>query len=337
MTDGSGSAAAARGEAHGTTGSVDTAEERFASLMRHPRRAALISGALVPVAVAVNLFLLDDVSGALIGVAVIASVVCVLAVWNAVNFSPTAVARLEGASSRFGGRFTLWKEGTGGHTGVPFAYGAEHQRFGVLDYVVHGLPVEIGHLASQVSARHTAPTGRRHAYVAIRLPQRLPHMIVSFGHLSRVLGVRVAPDQWHRSQRVDVGAGRRFRLFVGDGGEQIARRFLSPDVVRCFQRVGRHYDIEIEGRHLYLFGARSAAAGTERRWNAQRGLIEDLAATVSGSGVWEIVRRQRVGRRASRAALRADVKRAVALVFGIAAVITIVLSLIVLEAAGLLD
>ncbi|MGW9350696.1 hypothetical protein [Nocardiopsis flavescens] len=336
MTDGTG-AAAARGDAHGTPGSGDTPEERFASLMRQPRRAALISGALVPVAVAVNLFLLDDTSGALIGVAVVASVVCVLAVWNVVNFSPTAVARLEDASTRGGGRFTLWKEGTGGHTGVPFAYGAEHQRFGVLDHVVHGLPVEIGHLASQVSARHTAPTGRRHAYVVVRLPQRLPHMIVSFGHLSRVLGVRVVPDQWHRSQRVDVGGGRRFRLFVGDGGEQLARSFLSPDVVRCFQRVGRHYDIEIEGRDLYLFGSRSAAAGTGRRWNAQRELIEDLAATVSGSGVWEIVRRRRAGRGGGRAALRADVGRAVALVFGAAAVIVAVLSLVVLKAAGLLD
>lgn len=334
MTDRPGAAAAARGAAM----SGDTAEERFASIMRRPRRAAVISGALVPVAPAVNIFVLDQAAGPLYGVAVVAAAACILTVLNIVNFSPTAVARLESLSSQVGGRFRLWKAGRGGYAGVPFAYGAEHERFGVLNYVVHGMPVEIGHLASQVSVRYRAPTGRRHAYVVVRLPQRLPHMIVSFGHLSRVLGVRVVPDQWHRSQRVDIdrGVGRRFRLFVGDGGEQFARRFLSPDVVRCFQEVGRSYDIEIKGRKLYLFGARSAAAGTERRWKAQRELIEDLTATISGSRVWEIMRRQGA-RRSTHAAIRADVRRAVAIFFSSVAVVTVVVSLVLLKADGLLD
>jgi len=270
----------------------DIANERFAAIMRFPRRAALISGALVPVAAIVNLFVLKDISWPLFGVSVISALVTVLAVWNVANFSPTAIARLEALSSRVDGEFTLWKAGTGGYSGMPFAHGLEFERFGMLSYARHGMPVEIGHLSSRLNARARAPMGRRHAYVVIRLPERLPHMIVSFGHLSQILGARVVPDQWHRSQLVKLEVAPRFRLFVGDGGEQLARSFFTPDVVRMFQRVGRFYDVEMKGRDLYLFSSRSAAAGTERRWNGQRELIERLAATMTGSDIWDLVRDQ---------------------------------------------
>ncbi|HCS61468.1 MAG TPA: hypothetical protein DIW46_08750 [Microbacterium sp.] len=320
-----------------TTSSGDDAKERFAAIMRTPRRAALISGALVPVALAVNLFVLENISWPLLGVPVVATLVCVLAMWNVINFSPSVVARLEGLSPAVGGRFTLWKAGVGDYEGTPFAYGTDHQRFGMLNYTVQGMPVEIGHLASQVSARAVAPTGRRHAYVVVRLPERLPHMILSFGHLSRVLGVRIAPDQWHRSQRVDVGSGRGSRLFVGDGGEQIARGFFNREMVQLFRLVGRHYDVEIKDRNLYLYAARSAAAGTANRWSAQRALIENLAASMANSGVWDLVRRQSRGRGPVYRALRADVARGAAIFFSVAGVAVVVLSAIVINAAGLLE
>lgn len=337
MTDTSGPGEAARGDAQGVAASDDDAKARFDAIVRYPRKAALVSAALVSAAIAMQVFVLTGISGPLLGVPIIATLVCVLAMRNVVNFSRTAFARLEGLSPQVGGRFTLWKAGTGGYGGTPFAYGADHQRFGMLNYVVQGMPVEIGHLASQVSDRYAAPTGRRHAYVMVRLPERLPHMIVSFGHLSRVLGVRVVPDQWHRSQRVDVGGGRRFRLFVGDGGEQLARSFFSPDVVQLFQQVGRHYDVEIKDRILYLYASRSAAAGADRRWNAQRALIESLAATLAGSGVWGLVRRQSQGRGPVHADLRADVARAVAIVVFVMVVAIVVLSALTINASGVLD
>lgn len=336
MTDDPGSAgAAARGAHEPAIG--DSAAARFAAIMRYPRRSALTSGGLALVAVAVNVFVLDDMSAPLLGVAVLAALVCLLSVWNVVSFSPTAVARLESLSLRVDGRFTLWKAGTGGYAGTPFAYGADHRRFGVLNYSVRGMPVEIGHLSSQVSARYTAPTGRRHAYVVVRLPERLPHMVVGFGHLSRVLGVRVAPEQWHRSQRIDVGGGRRFRLFVAPGGEQIARKFFSAEMVQLFRRVGRHYDVEIKDRHLYLFASRSAASGSDRRWHAQQDLIEALAAAVADSGIWKLVGRRSRGRGPAYGDLRADVARAVTIVMTVSAVAIVVISLVALKAAGLLD
>lgn len=332
MTDG-GSAEATPGARDDAAGG-DTAEERFAAIMRTPRRGALISGALVPLTAAVNLLLLEDMSGLLFAVTVISGFVCVLALWNVVNFSPGAIARLEALAPQVNGRFTLWKAGTGGLAGVPFAYGVDHQRFGLLNYVVHGMPIEIGHLSSQVSGNFVAPTGRLHAYAVVRLPERWPHMILSFGHLSRILGVRVAPDQWHRSQRLDVGFGRRAQLFVADGGDQVARRFFDPETVQLLQRVGRSYDIELKDRNLYLFPSRPVVAGSEHRWNEQRELIEELAASMAGSGAREPVRRQNRGRGPGYAELRADFKRTGALVFGFAAVLVVVLSLIVLNVRG---
>ncbi|WP_144794586.1 hypothetical protein [Microbacterium paludicola] len=325
MTDAPGPARPANG---------DPATERYAAIMRFPRVAAGVGGVLALVSAGVNLFALEDTSGPLIVVMVGAALVCILALWNVVNFSPTAVGRLRALAQEVGGRFSLWKAGTGGYAGVPFAHGADHERFGVLDYDVAGSHVEVGHLSSQVSGGFKAPTGRRHAYAVIRLPERLPHMILSFGHLSRILGLRIVPDQWHRSQRVDVGFGRGARLFVADGGEHLARTFFTPETVQLLQRVGRSYDIEVRDRNLYLFAGRSVAAGSERRWNEQRAVVETLAASMVASGVWGSVRRQSRGM--SFGDVRADVGRGVAIVFGVVAVVIVVLSLIVLNAQGLL-
>src|SRR5690606_13206751 len=120
MTDG-GPAEATPGARDDAAGG-DTADERFAAIMRAPRRGALISGALVPLTAAVNL-LLEDMSGLLFAGTVISAFVCALALWNVVNFSPRAITRLEALAPRVNGRFTLWKAGTGGLAGVPFAYG----------------------------------------------------------------------------------------------------------------------------------------------------------------------------------------------------------------------
>ncbi len=335
MTDIQGSADGERGDLPGTADDA-AAAERFAAIMRAPRRAALIGVVVVLASAAGNLFLLDDMSGPLWGVTVIAAVICLLAARNVVSFSPRVIARLQAAARDDGGRFALWKPGVGGHVGVPFVHGVEHERVGVLNATAHGMPIEIGHLSTQVSDRYRAPAGRLHAYAVLGLPENLPHMIVSFGHLSRVMGVRVAPEQWHRSQRLDVGFGRRARLFVAEDGEHLARTFFTPEAVRLLQKVGRSYDIEIRHRSLYLFAGRSVASGTERRWAEQRDLIDNLVASLTSSEVWPTVRRQGRGRGGRSGELRADVARSVAIVFGVAGVVTAVLSLIVLYAGGLL-
>lgn len=162
MTDTPGSAEAAGDDSNSETSSADdTAQERFAAIMRFPRNAALISGALVLVAIAIQVLVLDEFSLPLLGVAVLAALVCVLAVWNVVNFSSTAVARLEALSPQVGGRFWLWKAGAGRYEGGPFAFGVDHQRFGMLNFVVHGMMAWLSSLRGADSPGVVAPCAAR--------------------------------------------------------------------------------------------------------------------------------------------------------------------------------
>jgi|GEM_PF-4477936 len=134
---------------------------RYAALMRGPRIAALIGAGTALAMLAVNLVVLEQMSGLLFVVTVPAALVCVLSIRNVVRFSPGAVARVQQLAALVGGRFWLWKAGAGGHVGTPFAYGAEHERFGVVAGTLHGMPIEMGHLSSQVSTQYRAPGGRR--------------------------------------------------------------------------------------------------------------------------------------------------------------------------------
>lgn len=315
----------------------DPAKERFDDIMRAPRVAALVSGILTVLPIAAMFFVHGARSGLLLAGGIGAALMSVIAVLQILNFSPTALARLERLAPQVDGRFAMWKAGSGGYEGVPFKYSVERQRFGVLDLVAHDTTIEIGHLVAQASHRQSISMGRRHAYIVFRLPERLPHMILSFGHLSRFLGVRVFPEQWHRSQLIDVAGRRRFRLFVGDGGEDVARSFFAPDIVQLFQRVGRVYDVEIKGRDLYLFSTRSAAAGSERLWKEQRALVESVAAALTASGVWDLVRRQSRGRGPSWSDLRPDVVRGTTIVISVMVAAIVVLSFFAIKAAGFLD
>lgn len=201
----------------------------------------------------------------------------------------------------------------------------------------HGVPVEIGHLSSQASAKHRAPGGRRRAYVVLKLPQRLPHMIFSFGHQTKLLGIKVIPEQWDRSQRVDIGQGRRFKLFVAAGGESVARTFLTPDIVQLFIQLGRDYDIEIKGHRLYLIANRSTAAGSKRRWQDQRALLDELARTMASSTIWDYLCQHSRRLNVRETEMRTDIKRAVTIFFSVLAVITLGIILIVLTATGHID
>ncbi|MGO1561756.1 MAG: hypothetical protein ACTHW7_08005 [Actinomycetaceae bacterium] len=317
--------------------SEETAYARYRDLLRRPRTAAALAAVVAVVSVAMQVVVLDDVSGPLLVVTVGSVLVCVLATWNVVNFGRTAARRLEDASPSVGGTFSWWRNGTGGYEAMPFAYGADHQRFAYLSYAVGAVPVEIGHLASQAGRGSSSPTGRRHAYVAIRLPERLPHTILGFGHRSTVLGIRVVPEQWHRSQLVDLGFDRRVKAYVGDGGEQTAREFFTPAVVAVLARVGRTYDVEIKDRILYLIGTRSVAAGSVRRWSRQRDLVESLARALADDGLWAPIRHQVRGNGPRFGAMRADVGRAVTMFAVVVGAVVVVISALVIYASGVLE
>ncbi|MGO1406080.1 MAG: hypothetical protein ACTIK9_02030 [Agrococcus casei] len=276
----------------------------------------------------------DHLVAGLMLAAVAPAVVFLFSIWNIMSYSPGAMRRLQEFAEQADGRFTLWKPGRSNFDAVPFKYDVEQERFGVVNVAPHGVPVEIGHLSSQVSARHRAPGGRRRAYVVLKLPQRLPHMIFSIGHQAKLLGIRVVPEQWDRSQRVDIGQGRRFKLFVADGGESVARTFLTPDIVQLFDKVGRHYDIEINGHHLYLIANRSTAAGSKRRWQNQRALLDELARTMASSTIWDYLRQHSRRLNVRETEMRTDIKRALTIFLSGLAAFILVICLMALTASG---
>ena len=320
----------------GSTGGSDFDDARFADIVRRPRVTASISGVVVLAAAVIGIAWLDEMSWPLMGVAIIAGVVGGLAMWNVVNFSPRVIARLERFASQVGGRFTLWAPGAGGNTGNPIARAGTHHRFGVVNYADQGTGVEIGHLATELAGVQTSPMGRYIAYVAIHLPERLPHMFLRGVWGVRALVMAWMPASWHRSQLVHVDRDRRFRVFVGDGGEETARVFFRRDLVRVLQRVRRDFDVEVKDRTLYLYSARSVAAGSARRQRELRTLIGALVAALAESEVWDQARRQSGGRGPGYRTLRADSTRRGIIIAGALIVTIAVVSILALYNAGLI-
>ena len=107
-----------------------------------------------------------------------------------------------------------------------------------------------------------------------------------------------------------------------------------PNMMQLFKRLGRDFDIEIKGHHLYLIANRSTAAGSQRRWKKQRALIDELAATLASSSMWEYLRKNSRRLNVRNTEIRADIKRAVTIFFSVLAAITVVIILIVLTASG---
>ena len=317
--------------------SIEHARTQYARILRSTRVVAAISGGVSVAAALAQLFAFDHLVAGLMLAAIVPAVICLFSIWNIVSYSPAAMQRLRVFADEADGRFTLWKPGRSNLDAVPFKYDVNQQRFGVVNFASHEIPVELGHLSSQVSARYRAPGGRRRAYAVFTLPQRLPHMIFSFGHQAKLLGIRIVPEQWDRSQRVDIGQGRRFTLFVAEGGESVARVFLSPAMVQLFNQLGRTYDIEIKGRHLYLIANRSTAAGSQRRWEQQRGLIEELGAALASSPMWDYLLQHSRQIKVRNTEVRTDLKRAVTIFFSVLAAITLVIIVIVVTASGLVE
>lgn len=312
------------------------AREIVSQISRAPRRMAVSSAIVALGMISVLITVGEIVAGAAV-ILTTALLLCALGIHQAINFSPAVMARLERLAEQTGGRFTPWVPGTGDNTAVPFTEGQRTDRFGVVNYVERGMHLEIGHLLTDMNVRQLRGARKTNAYVAIQLPRRVPHMVIDFGHLSGVFRVRLLPTGWHRSQRVDVGGGRRFRLFVIDDGELFARALFSPDVVDAFLAVGRSYDVEIKGQRIYLFSLRSIASGSDRRLRRQQSLIDGLIQSMASPQASDVLRRQDRGRDFGRVELRTDVRRGVIIVGAGTVTLIAVVSVIVLYAQGLLE
>lgn len=179
-------------------------------------------------------------------------------------------------------------EDSAGYEGMLFTHGTGHHRWMAVNATFAGRRVEFGNLSYTETSGRSA--FRRRGYVAMRLPARLPRMVITKRESPYFpLTVPLYP---HPDEAVDVGQGRAFRVYAPDGAEFIARELFSPEMTDLFARLARRFSMEIIGNTLLLTRFRQVSPGNARQWRRQLGDMTELAAAMNGSGVWSLMRRQ---------------------------------------------
>lgn len=271
----------------------DEIRERFREATHRSRVTAVISALIVVVGLVLEFFVLEELSLPLAGVILLALLALVFALKGMSRGSQRTMYRVATFARRNGLDFQLWKDGSADYQALPFRSGTGHQRLAVVNAQRNGTPVEFGNLLSQAT---NGVVDRPCGYIAIALPERMPHVFADAGRLARLLGVRILPNQWHSSQRVDLPGARSFRLYAVDGASSIARVFFDPGMVALFNRITKRFDVEIKGRHLVLLSMIDVSSGSARRWEEQVGLVDELVSALNTSPVWDLLRRRARGR-----------------------------------------
>lgn len=236
-----------------------------------------------------------------------------------VRSAPSRAYRIARFAERNGLAFT-WLRRSPGYEGMPFAFGNSHRRWMIVSGRRGGRPIEIGNLS--FTEGEWRRYGRRCGYVAIRLPGRLPHMILDAGHSNGLLGMTL-PQEPRRDQQLDVGAGRAFRLYVAEGAQTFARALFTPDAVSGFVELAKRYDVEILGDCLFLYSRTAASTTSPRRWLAQLEAIDTLGRAIPGWAVWDLVRSVRKGSIARIPRLAMGKVRTGSLLLGIVVVVVL--------------
>lgn len=171
-----------------------------------------------------------------------------------------------------------------GYEGMRFVNGEHHQRWLTVNGRVGGKPVEFGNLTFALNRT------RRLGYIAMRLPAHLPTMLITAR--SNPLLTLALPEYPARENLVDVGAGRRFRVYASAGAEHVVRALCTPEAVTALAALAKRYTIEIAGDVLFLYRRGDAVTARGRRWKEQIDDVEALARVLDSSQVWPLMRAQ---------------------------------------------
>lgn len=266
----------------------------------------------------------------LIGCGLLAIVICVFQLRRTGAMRAYQIARFAEAN---GFRFSHLKQ-SAGYEGMLFTTGWDHHRWMTVNGTIRGRPVEFGNLTfTQGGARHYT---RMRGYIAIRLPARLPRMLITAR--SNPLFTTTIPDYPHRDDLVDVGQGRAFRLYAPEGAAVIARALCTADAVALFAGLANRYTIEITGDMLFLTRFREVSVGRARQWRQQLADVQALTRMIGVSDVWQAMRAQpkrflaQLPEMRQHFISRSPVLTALILVAGIVAIpVLIVLPLIIME------
>lgn len=181
---------------------------------------------------------------------------------------------------------------------VPHRYGTPDLR-GTLftrgrDQAVHDVirirerpTLAVGEL-SFVEGDGRSKVGRRYGFVAMRLTQRLPHiMLDSHRNGPRgaiTLSAGLAPEQY---LPLEGDFDRTFRLWCPAGFERDALYLFTPDIMALFLDHAASLDVEILDGWLYLYGHPSHVnEPTEQRWLATLGIVDALAVKLDQWDRW---------------------------------------------------
>lgn len=225
----------------------------------------------------------DRLSFLLIGAGVVGAPSCVVFLKQA---SPAKASRISRFAGDNGFEFEALKD-SAGYQGSNFKIGDAQRRLLVVTGKIDGHRVEFGNLSFRFEGRRSpwAVPG----YVAIRLPERLPHIIVrsSRRSLSRVTYSPSAQDQ------VEVPGGDALRVYAPAGAEQAVGALFTTQVSELFSRLSHRYGIEIVGDVLFLYSRWPVSTGSGRTWGRILADVADVCELIGASRVWDLMRTRR--------------------------------------------
>ncbi|MFD4991065.1 hypothetical protein ACFWH7_07750 [Cellulosimicrobium cellulans] len=206
-------------------------------------------------------------------------------VLSLLQVSPAAASRISRFADDNGWRFAALVDSPG-HTGSSFRVGTRQQRLLVVRGELHGHAVEIGNLRYRIGSRRAPfiPAG----YVAVPLPARLPHVVMTS---QRALRVRVAFHP-RAEDRVALSTDGALRVYAREETAHVVRSMLTPDALQVFARLSRRYCIEIVDGSMFLHARSPLATGSGRRWASVLADVAEVCALLDASPIWSVLRHQ---------------------------------------------
>lgn len=146
--------------------------------------------------------------------------------------------------------------------------------------------IEVGNFQFAISSGRAA-TNRTWGYVAIRLPIRLPNILL-IAKKSKVLRPDIIPAGIRRGQRLSLEGDfdKHFTLHCPTGYERDALYFFTPDIMGRLVDRAATFEIEIVDSWMLLY-ARDATSTTEpARWEWVTSVASSLADKVANWEAW---------------------------------------------------
>lgn len=196
---------------------------------------------------------------------------------------PTTAARIRRFAADNGFELDVLEDSPG-YAGSAFTLGHSQRRLMVVRGSIRDHRVEVGNLSYRVGPR--ASPGQP-GYVAIRLPTRLPHVVMS-SRPALLMRVGIVP---RAEDRIDLGGGR-LRVSTPAETKDVVRTMLTPQAVGTLSRLSERYCIEILDGVLSLHSRRSLSTGSARRWRATIDAVAEVCDLLDASPIWSAMQRR---------------------------------------------